>query len=272
MVGFCFFILRCYNISVDYRRQKQVIIGLISLVGFFAALLVFVFLFADMRLPAPPNPPGTTDKPLFKDLEVVFADFFEIKKHGTYDALAYIKNPNLEYGSSNILYEFIFLDSGGREMYKISGESFILPKEVRYIIEPALKLTSESDSDSVRPASVEFRVTRVTWQRLAPFSSAGLGLSEINLIRDAGISASRFSGIVNNKSSYNLKNVEAHVVLYAGGKPVAAGKTDMQDLLRGTARFFQIMWPYILPDDVSIDARMESNFFENSNFIKDYFR
>jgi hypothetical protein len=257
---------------MDYRRQKQVIIGLISFIGFFAALLVFVFLFADMRLPAPTKPQRTADKPLFRDLEVVFADFFEIKKHGTYDALAYIKNPNLEYGSSNILYEFIFLDIGGREMYKISGESFILPKEARYIIEPALKLTGELDSDSARPIGVEFRVQGVTWQRLAPFSSAGLGLSETNLIRDASASASRYSGIVNNKSPYNLKNVEAHVVLYAGGKPVAAGRTDMQDLLRGTARSFQVLWPYILADDVSIDARVESNFFENSNFIKDYFR
>lgn len=257
---------------MDYRRQKQVIVGLTSLIGLFAALFVSIFLFTGMRLPASPTPPDATDKPLFKDLEVLFTDFFEIKRYGTYDALAYIKNPNLEYGSSNILYEFIFLDSAGNEIYKISGESFILPKEVKYIIEPALKLTSKLNSNSVTPVGIEFRVTKVAWQRLAPFSPDGLGLAKTNLQGDANVGASRFSGIVNNRSSYNLKNVEVHVVLYAGGKPVAAGRTDMQDLLRGTDRFFQIMWPYILPDDVSIDARVESNFFENSNFIKDYFR
>ncbi|MFY9457968.1 MAG: hypothetical protein WAP23_03545 [Candidatus Spechtbacterales bacterium] len=257
---------------MDYRHQKQVIIGLVSFIGLFAALFIFVFLFAGMRSATSPKLQDGADKPLFKDLEVIFTDFFEIKRHGTFDALAYIKNPNLEYGSSNISYEFIFLDSGGREIYKILGKSFILPKESRYIIEPAIKLTSELDSGPIRPAGVEFRITGVTWQRLAPFSSAGLDLIETNLKRDANISASRFSGIVSNESPYNLKNVEVDVLLYTGGKPVAAGRTDMQDLLRGTDRFFQIMWPYILATDASIDARVESNFFENSNFIKDYSR
>lgn len=257
---------------MDYRRRKQVIIGLGSLSVLLAALLVLVFLFSDMRLSPPPTAQDTADKPLFKDLEIIFTDFFEIEKFGVYDALAYVKNPNLEYGSPNISHEFVFLDSEGNEIRKISGESFILPKEARYIIEPAIKLTSELNSDSVRPEGVEFRVTKVAWQRLAPFSSDGLGVTKTNLVRDVNISSSRFSGITNNRTSYNLKNVEAHVVLYAGGKPIAAGRTDMQDLLRGTDRFFQIMWPYILQDDISIDARVESNFFENSNFIKDYFR
>ncbi len=249
---------------MDYRRQKQVIIGLMSLVGLFGSVFVLVFLFTNMRLPASPKSQDAADKPLFRDLEVVFADFFEVKKEGTYDAVAYVKNPNTEYGSSKISYEFNFLDQNEGSINKIFGETFILPKESRYIVEPAIRMTN--------PVKITFRIINITWQRLAPFSSAGLVLVETSLVRDASISASRFSGVVNNRSPYNLKNVEAHVVLYAGGKPVAAGRTDMQDLLRGTARSFQIMWPYILADDVSIDARVESNFFENSNFIKDYFR
>ena len=255
---------------MDYRYQKQIVIGLVSLIVLMGGAFVFTSLITGISTYTSPEgvdieKPG---KPAFRNPEILFTDFFEVKKSGTYDAVAYIKNLNLEYGSSDVAYEFNFLNEAGVVFYKLSGTTFILPGESKYVIEPAIKLPAAPADDT--PAKVEFIIEDVTWRRLAPFSPGELSLSDTSLKGEEGLSGSRFLGVVNNMSPYNLRNVEVHIVLYQGGKPITAGRTDMQDLLRGSARAFQIMLPHGLPQDVSIDARVESNFFENSNFIRDY--
>ncbi|MBI1888681.1 MAG: hypothetical protein HYS15_02000 [Candidatus Spechtbacteria bacterium] len=253
---------------MEARTQKQIIVGLVSLIVFATFFSGVVFLFR-AKTSSPPREPIATPTPfvsVLKDIEVEFSDVFEIRKEGTFDAVALVKNPNLEYGAPQFLYEFIFTGQNGAELARVEGKAFILPKTSRYVIEPALKLLA-------KPASVAFKIKKVEWQLLDPFSPLGLSLKDTNLGRDETQGVSRFSGVVQNRSSYNLKNVEVHVVLSDpanGGKPIAAGRTDMQDFLRDTDRFFTIQWPYILPANLKIDARTESNFFENSNFIREY--
>ena len=263
---------------MDYRKQKQIIIGLTSLVMLFGGVFVVTFFITGKPATIPPDveKPPSVEKPVLKNLEVVFADFFEIRKFGTHDAVAFVKNPNLEHGASQILYEFIFIDTQGTELAQVAGKTFVLPGESRYVIEAAIKVPGD-------PVEVTFRILAAEWQGLGPFSSVGLDVEDTNLHRDEDAGTTRFSGVVRNGTPYNLKNVEAHVVLYDRtqddmplayplGKPVAAGKTNMQLLLRDGARAFQIAWPYILPLDLEIDVRVESDFSENSNFIRDYGR
>lgn len=256
---------------MDYRKQKQVIIGLITIIAIAGTSFIAVSIFEEEPEPIIVDP--ITVNPEFKNLEIVFTKFFEIKEAGTYDAVAYVKNLNSDYGASEIMYEFIFRDEGNEELAKISGISFILPGQSRYIVESALILPQ-------KPATVFLNVSKVNWQRLILFSSLGLSLRDVIFNRDEQSRAIRVSGIVQNRSPYNLKNVEVNVALRdpaklddgdRGGEVLAAGTTNMQDLLRDTDRFFKIEWPYLLPY-VEIDARVESNFFENSNFIRDYGR
>ena len=255
---------------MDYRKQKQIIIALASLVILLGGIFTLTF-FIVGRPPTTLQETETlppVEKPVFKNLEVVFADFFEIRKHDTHDAVAFVKNPNLEHGASQILYEFIFTDTQGTELLRVQGKTFVLPGESRYVIEPAIKVPG-------KPAEVTFRVLAAVWQGLEPFSPVGLDVEDTNLHRDEDAGTTRFSGVVRNGTPYNLKDVEAHVVLYdpaRGDAPVAAGKTNMQLLLRDGVRAFQIAWPYILPPGLEIDVRAESDFFENSNFIREYGR
>jgi len=255
---------------VEYRKQKQIIVGLVSLTVMLGAVFLFVQLVGDNISYAPPQDQkdDIPDEAAFIDPDVIFAEFFKIGGRNIYDAVAYIKNSNTEYGASSIVYEFDFLGKGGEVLRKVSGETFILPNESKYIIESGIEMPTIPESSSAQ--SMNFSIREVNWQRLAAFSPASLNIDNTDFKREDSVPANRFSGVVNNTSSYNLKNVEVHVVLYKLDKPVAAGRTDMQDLLRGTARAFQIMWPYALPQDVDIDARAESNFFKNSNFIRDY--
>lgn len=253
---------------MEARTQKKIIVGFLSVIVLFVFSSGVAFLFRG-RTSAPreiPTPTPTPAVSLLKDLEVEFADVFEIRKEGTFDAVAFVKNPNLAYGASQFLYEFTLLAEDGAELGRIKGKAFILPKSSRYVIEPALKIAG-------KPTNAIFKIRQVEWQLLAPFSPAGLSLRDTSLGRDEAQGLSRFSGVVQNRSPYNLKNVEVHVVLFDSanaGKPIAAGRTDMQDLLFDTDRFFTIQWPYILRPNLKIDARLESNFFENSNFIREY--
>lgn len=258
------------------RTEKQIIIGLLSLVvffGFFFVLLLF-FKTRSPKLPLSPIAPPSelTERTQFKNLEIEFADFFEIRKFGTYDAVALVKNQNLEYGGREIQYEFIFYGANGTELLKVPGKAFILPKQSRYIIEQAIRLPADQAGLPAKPMRLELLTHTVDWQRVAPFTPSVLELREPNLTRDAAKRTTSLSGVVRNTSPYNLKTVEVQAVLFdpKSNKAVAGGKTNMQDLLRDSARFFEITWPYIVDRDLRIDARVESNFFENSNFIREY--
>ena len=253
---------------MEYRKQKQVIIGLASLTVMLGAMFLLVQLVGDNIAPPQDKKDEIPDEALFRDPDVIFAEFFKISDGNIYDAVAYIKNSNTEYGASSVMYEFDFLGEGGEVLRKVSGETFILPGESKYIVESAVEMSAVSDFSNVK--NMNFNMKKINWQRLAPFSPANLNIDNTDFSREDDVSDNRFSGVVNNTSPYNLKNVEVHAVLYKSGKPVAAGRTNMQDLLRGTARAFQIVWPYALPQDVDIDVRAESNFFKNSNFIRDY--
>lgn len=256
---------------MPHRTQKQIIIGLITSIVmstiFIGVALVVGDIFSDKPIPGNGNGNGNGDPPIvFEELQVLFSDFFEITRFGKYDAVAHVVNPNLEDGASMIMYEFIFWSENDEAIKKVKGKTFILPNESIYIVEPALVLPS-------KPQRVSFNIIDVEWRKLKHFSPLGLNVSKTDLLVDEETSSSIFSGIVRNRSPYNLKEIQVDVVVYdsqSRDNPIAAGRTDMQDLIRDGDRFFQVKWPYKLPGNVDIDVKVHSNFFENSNFIKDF--
>lgn len=211
-----------------------------------------------------PDNPVDTNTPVFQDLEVDFTDFFEIRKTNTFDAVALISNPNTTHGASSISYEFIFENALGSQIGSKSGKAYILPGGSRYIVEPALSFAE-------KPFRVLFRVKEVQWESLSDYSLGGLEFIDTQFIRDVNNKFMRFSGVVRNRSPYSLQDLEVHVVLNDRllSKAIAAGRTDMQTLLRDESRFFQIEWPYALEFEPGLDFRVETNLFENSNFIRE---
>ena len=251
---------------MNYRTQKQIIIASVSAIFLLGFVFLFTFLLGGAEPPeAQKAPVSETQKPAFSDIEILFSKFFPAKDKNIFDAVAYIKNPNSEYGSPDISYEFVFYGENNIEIKKISGNAFILPARSRYIVETAINI---EDALGTIPKSMDFKIKDVSWQRLSPFSPKGLTLRETEL--KTSPDSSTFSGIATNSTPYSLKNIEAHVVIYKGGEAISAGRTDIQDLLRGSERAFQILLPHYIPSGFEDDARIESNFFENSNFIRDY--
>jgi len=253
---------------MHYRTQKQVIIALITIIFFGAAVFFIMFIFGggEKKSTVVNPPPIQVLEPVFKDIEIVFTDLFTIEqREKVYDAISQIKNPNLEYGSPHVVYEFIFKDKTGSEIKRISGSTFILANQTRYIIRQAIRLP-------VEPAGVELNILSQTWKRLAPFDSSGLKIDSISIRRDSNLNATYLTGIVSNGTPYNLREIEVNVSLgdsSGAKKNIAAGATNLQLINRDARREFQILWPAILPH-FDIDARVESNFFENDNFVRDY--
>lgn len=265
------------------RVRKQMIVGFATIVALLGIGFGIFALFQneDPVYPTPYPTPVVDTGPDVENLEVVFSDFFEVRKFTNYDAVAYIVNPNLEYGASDFRYEFVFEDQNGGILLTTSGNAWVLPRGSRYVIRSALEMRGT-------PARVNFRVTEVEWQRLGPLPSSGLSINEERIERDEEAKITKFSGVAQNKTPYNLKNIQAQVVFYdpseqassepglddprRQGLPVATGETNMQDLLRGTGRFFQVVVPYVLPANLNYTAVLETNFFENSNFLREFGR
>ena len=197
---------------MNYRRQKQVIIGLLTLivVSFFSwGMLAF---FGGSQPSAIPATPSFEDvgsnggNVILKPLEVVLEVFFEASP-GIYDAVALIKNSNRDHGASSIVYEFVFRDEDGKELHVGSGKTFILPNRDRYVVSAPTRIDSAMENVNP-PSEVLFRIVSVEWERLHPFSPLGLNLKETKLSREEESNTTRFSGIVENRSSYNLQDAE----------------------------------------------------------------
>ncbi len=250
-----------------YRTQKQIIIAFLSILVFSSTVFASALVLGGRgNAPKIIQPPPEVPEPVFKNIEVISADFLAVEKRDKiYDIVSKIKNPNLEYGSSHFVYEFIFIDKKGGEINKISGSSFILANQTRYIIKQGVRLPNE-------PARVALEILSQTWKRLAPFDLSGFEIDNLSIRRDTNLFATYVSGVVYNRTPYNLKEIEVYIALgdpAQAGKFIAAGTTNLQLINRGAARAFQILWPSVLPY-VDIDAKVESNFFENDNFIRDY--
>jgi len=251
--------------GMNYRTQKRVIIALSTLVAatIFAWGVFGLWIFIKPSAPETPPSNGGSEVVELEEIEISFEGFTEVKPE-VYDALAFITNPNTEHGAAEVTYEFVFEDAQGDDIYSIEGKTFILPAQSRYIIKPAIKIANTPDS-------IKFRILSARWERLHPFLPLGLSISDPVLSRKEAAGTTNFSGVVKNRSPYNLQNIEVQVVLFnEGGDVFATGVTNMQTLLRGTDRFFQITWPSVLAPENVIDARVESNFLKNSNFIREY--
>ncbi|MBA7686158.1 hypothetical protein ES703_94597 [subsurface metagenome] len=60
------------------------------------------------------------------------------------------------------------------------------------------------------------------------------------------------SGNIENKSSYDLVKIEINGLLFNEDKKlIAVGKTETRTVLTGETRYFEIIWPYQVPEEVS---------------------
>lgn len=196
-----------------------------------------------------------------EDIKVLSSGSFSLKD-GSYDAYAEISNPNFNYGSGSFDYTFSFYNTDKKLIKKYAGQSYILANQTRYVV--------ESDINLSEPAVfTDFAVnSNISWQKqdnlgvsLPVFSQKYEPLAEGDRSGFAKV-----SGAVDNKTGYDLGEVDVSAVLVDGNNKVfAVGKTQIDSLRFGENRSFAVFFPEAIPSPSNVYVSASSNIFDVAN-------
>jgi hypothetical protein len=198
-----------------------------------------------------------------ESLEIIWQRFIPTIENN-FDLIAEIKNPNKEWGVESVSYIFNLFNEDDQIIASKQGKTYLLPQETRQIIEPRLYSITE-------PVKVEIELKEAIWQRLKDFEDLDLRIKEKEH-RLVDNKFSQVSGVVENRSNYDLAKIEIRCLLFnKDQRIIAVGKTEMRTVLISEARHFQINWPYNMAEEVSsFELKPYTNVFLDENFMKKY--
>jgi hypothetical protein len=159
----------------------------------------------------------------------------------SYAAYTLVKNPNPNLVVPNLKYTFSFHDDKGQLIDQVSGKSFILGGETKYIVLPRIDLS--------RPVGTGKDAVRVTlnfdWKmRLDPPKAA-----IETAIRKAGdvtdpISSYSIDAYMKNVGALPIQEAKVNViVLDSEANVIAVTQRTESDLKPGSSRDFKLVWP-----------------------------
>ena len=242
---------------MDKRILKQTVIASV----FFIVIAVPVY-FRFFDRPAAPPPAPAIGPP-----EILLQKLFKVDEFD-YDFLVQIRNPNVYFGASNVVYEFRLFDAAGQTVFAKKGATFLLPGQTRHEIISPLRPAASA-------AGFDFRVIEADWQKADQFVSPGL-LSVKNQpyseVKEPERGYSKISGSISNDSNFDFEKVDVYVVLFDDrNDPIAVGKTDIRTMLAKTERFFEVKWFKPFAGSVSgLEINPYTNVLRNDNFIKEH--
>jgi len=198
---------------------------------------------------------------LQEDLEIVFAKV--IKTQDNYqDLVAKIKNPNQNFGAKLFSYKFNLYNSENKLALSKKGDSYILPRETRYIIDQKVLV-------DFKVSNVELEIININWQELGDYYEPELLIKNSNFEQTENFS--RISGTLENRNNYNFDKIDIYGVLFdKNSELLAGGKTEIKTILSKENRYFEIKWPFSIKGIDKIDITAKTNIFLDENFIKQY--
>ena len=155
---------------------------------------------------------------------------------GVYNALAYIENPNLNAGASNLSYIFKLYDKDGILLKERTGVTFAPADKIMAVFEPEMQTGKQV------PARVEFSFTSsAVWLKQASMEN---NLSISNSVVTREDSAPRLTATLTNKSINQIKSIEAIAIIYnEAGNTIAFSRTIVNALAGREAREINFNWP-----------------------------
>lgn len=240
------------------RLLKQAIIALV----FLSALgsVIYLSFFRGFEEPLP------TPQISVKPLEILASRLLKVSDFD-YDFLVEIKNPNTDLGAAEVFFELRLLDGDGQFIAVKTGSMSLLPGQTRYeIISPII-----TEKEIFR---TEFKITNISWERLRSFIPQNLFLIKnkdyASLPSEQGFF--RLRATVFNNSNFDFDRVDVSVVLFdSNNEAVAVNRTDIRTFIKGTNRFFEVMWPNEFQGKVDrVEINAHTDVFNNANFIRDH--
>ena len=199
---------------------------------------------------------------LQEDIEVVWVKAIKTQKDYV-DLAAKIRNPNNDFGAKVINYEFDLYNDKEELITSVKGNSYIFPKDSRYVIEQKIPVFEKIDK-------TEFKINSVDWQELVSYEEPDL------LIRNPQFEQSPSKveaiGTLENKSNYDFNIINILAVLFdKDDEALAAGEMELKTILSQESRYFKINWAFPVGGEVKkADITAETNIFLDENFMKRY--
>ena len=259
---------------MNLRLQKQIIIAVI----FFLIIGGIGFLIYKSFSPKPScfdgilnqqeekidcGGPCEVCKPEIKEIQVLSAVVLPIPNTNFYTISARLRNPNTESGGEKVNFNFVLYNDSGAVNNPVASffkETFILPSETKYILEPKF----ESDEIITR---AEVEIKNVFWQKLKDYQEPRLDIDRETFKYENGVS--KVSGVVTNKTNFDFDKVIINAILF-DEKNLTAGAnlTQIKTLISGEERYFEVSWPWEIKDIKGIKVEAETDIFLQDNFIK----
>ena len=201
-----------------------------------------------------------------EDLEISTKDEYYFTSSGLkYDIAAQIKNPSKEWAASSFSYQFSLLGADGQEVGSVDGESFILPWEEKYIIEPAILADSKVQS-------IEFVITDPQWVRVGDLDEPTFSARDLQYLKgEAGSGAAEVSGHVENRTDFDYRDVIINVLLFDKSDDlVGVNRTTINSFVVGEERQFEVIWPIYLKTVDSVTTEVETDILDRDNILSGF--
>lgn len=153
-----------------------------------------------------------------------------------YSVTASVENFNADAGSKNLPYTFEIYDDTNRVLSKVSGTTFILPKQAFLLFEGGIVIKGS------KPSSVFLRFgNNALWKRTAPDPRV-LSMSDTELLNTDTMP--RLKAVLENTSVKTLRDIEVvAVVSDTRGNAIASSRTVIEALAPKGTRKIVFTWP-----------------------------
>jgi len=178
---------------------------------------------------------------------------------GDFDMAALIYNPNVDYGADAVDYDLVVSDSTG-EISRRNDSFYILPGQTKYVVQTSLRGIPDG-------ATVQLDIKSVDWQKVTSAQDITFSVTREATTFDANQTI--YQVVITNNTNFDFDTIDINtIVTDNSGAIVAASKTNFQTFLSQTDRSIKVIWPFALPDDVRIKAEVNTNVFNNANFLR----
>jgi len=165
----------------------------------------------------------------------LWARSFRVRS-GTYNAVAYIQNPNQNAGVQIAPYRFGLYDERNVLVAEREGVTYIMPGAVTPVFSGAV------DTGNRVVAHTYFEFTRpLVWERLTDTSGA---IEITNTVLEDAATAPRITASAHNTSVVDLKDLTFMVAVFdPAGNAFAASQTALDTLAAGETQRVIFTWP-----------------------------
>jgi hypothetical protein len=219
------------------RGQKKFLYGLFYLAVF--ALIVWVFIPSGG---APEMQPVVSSNQPVPLRLIGAAQIFKSENSGKGVLLAYVENPNVDYGAAAFSYSFSIFKRDGSILIKVLGDDkiYLYPDEKRYVVS-GYDL-SGADILDVQD-KIDFEIVNADFHPSSQFLAPDLILSSGPEIA-TGTLGLTISGKVKNRSAITVGEMKVTALIENRyGDPVFAGQTLLNQLGGFEEREFSVYFP-----------------------------